>query len=408
MTLPAQSSLPYGRQLVEEDDIAAVVRALKSAWLTTGPEVDAFETAFADRVEAKFAISCANGTAALHMAALAMGLGPGDRVIVPSMTFLATVNAPNFTGAEIVFADCDPDTGLLTPATLSEAIARAGGSVKAAFVVHLNGQACDMAALRDVVRDHNIAIVEDACHALGTTYRVNGTTYAVGGCPASIMATFSFHPVKTITSGEGGMVTTNDPDLAARLRNIRHHGMERDQSKFVYRDRAFDASGAANPWYYEMPAPGWNYRLTDIQAALGRSQLAKLDRFAARRAELVDRYDAKLSQLCPAVRPIARMPNCKPVWHLYPVLIDFAALGIERGALMRALAARGVGTQVHYIPVHRQPYYRHRNGQCALPGADRYYARALSLPLFAAMQTTDVDRVVTALAISLKEVGASI
>ncbi|HEY7608077.1 MAG TPA: UDP-4-amino-4,6-dideoxy-N-acetyl-beta-L-altrosamine transaminase [Alphaproteobacteria bacterium] len=389
--------IPYGRQLIEEDDIRAVVEVLRGDWLTTGPAVAAFEAAFAEAVGGAHAVSCANGTAALHLAALALGLGPGDRVIVPSLTFLATASAPRFTGAEIVFADVDADSGLLTPATLEAAIARVPRAeretLKAVFPVHLGGQLCDMPALRALCAEHGLAVVEDACHALGAEY---GDGVRVGG--AANLATFSFHPVKTITSGEGGMVTTGDARLAARLRRLRSHGMIRDAAAFSERAAAFDAGGAANPWYYEMPEPGLNYRLTDIQAALGHSQLRKLARFVARRDALMARYAERLAPLAPVVRLAGRAKAGRPAWHLCSVRIDFTALGTDRASLMRRLRERGIGTQVHYIPVHRQPYYSQRYGALRLPGAEDYYRRALSLPLYAAMAPADVDTVVDALA----------
>tara|TARA_Y100001934_G_scaffold276658_1_gene373685 strand:- start:20 stop:673 length:654 start_codon:yes stop_codon:yes gene_type:complete len=212
------------------------------------------------------------------------------------------------------------------------------------------------------------------------------------------MAVFSFHPVKTIAMGEGGAVATNDPALRDRLQSFRNHGMVRDSDDFENRDMAFDESGEANPWYYEMSYPGFNYRASDMHCALGLAQLSKLDRFVSKRAELVARYDSRLAELSPLVRPLARVPTGSPAWHLYVALIDFDAAAISRAALMKNLRAKGVGTQVHYIPVHHQPYYCARYGRAELPGAERYYQRALSLPLFATMTEQDVDRVVEALA----------
>jgi len=385
----AEAFLPYGRQTIDEADIAAVAAALRGEYLTTGPTVAGFDADFARAVGAAHAVSCANGTAALHLAALALGLGPGDVVIVPTVTFLATANAARYVGAEVQFADVDPDTGLLTPETLSraaEAARKAGGAVKSVFPVHLGGNVCDMAAIGAIARRAAWSIVEDACHAIGTA--------EIGACRNSDMAVFSLHPVKTITAGEGGVVTTQQPKLAERLARLRSHGMVRDPGTFTEKDQAFDGGGAANPWYYEMHEPGFNYRLTDIQAALAASQLKKLTAFVARRQTLAARYDRLLARLAPAVRPVPRVGA--PALHLYAVLIDFAA-GKSRSEIMRALRAADIGTQVHYIPVHRQPYYRARYGKLDLPGADAYYARTLSLPLFPAMVDADVDRVVAAL-----------
>lgn len=394
--------LPYGRQLIEEDDLAAVTAVLRGDFLTTGPTVAAFEEAFAARVGARHAVSCANGTAALHLTALALGLKPGDMSIVPAITFLATANCARYVGADVTFADVDPTTALMTDASLEDALSRAGAAAKAAYPVHMNGQTADMVAISKRARTRGCAVVEDACHALGGAYRdADGSKTPVGSCRHSDMAIFSFHPVKIIASGEGGMVTTNDDALAASLRSQRNHGMVRDPVLFEDKDQAFGSDGSANPWYYEMPEPGFNYRLTDIHAALGLSQLRKLDRFAARRRELVAVYDRALAPYAPVVRPLARTPHDTPGWHLYVALIDFARTGTDRAACMRAMASAGVGSQVHYLPLHRQPYYRRRYGAISLPGAERYYDEALSLPLFAQMTGDDVDRVVRVLTAAL-------
>lgn len=395
--------LPYGRHGIGEDDIAAVVGVLRGDWLTTGPAVAAFETSLAQRTGARHAASCSSGTAALHLAAMALGLGPGDAVVVPTMTFLATANAARYVGAEVVFSDVDPETGLMRPEDLEAALDRAAKTpdltVKAVFPVHLNGQCADMEGLAEITKARGLAMVEDACHALGATCRLGGgETATTGDCRHSDMAVFSFHPVKTVAMGEGGAVTTNDDALQERLLRFRNHGMVRDAGAFEHKEMAFDAAGdgddAANPWYYEMPELGFNYRASDIHCALGASQLAKLDGFVAKRRALAAQYDDLLAPLSPMARPISRATYCDPAWHLYVALIDFAAAGISRAALMKQLRDQGVGTQVHYIPVHEQPYYRNRYGAFALPGADAYYAHALSLPLFAAMESGDVQRVV--------------
>ncbi|WP_044561713.1 UDP-4-amino-4,6-dideoxy-N-acetyl-beta-L-altrosamine transaminase [Azospirillum sp. B4] len=392
--------LPYGRQAVDEEDIAAVAAVLRGAWLTQGPTVTRFEQAFAQVVGARHAVACANGTAALHLACLALDLKPGDALVVPSVTFLATANAARYCGAEVAFADVDPETGLMGRAQAEAAIARAdaaGWRVRALAPVHLAGQAVDLDALADLAGARDLAIIEDACHAVGSRKATHaGDLIPIGACDRSAMACFSFHPVKTIAAGEGGMVTTNDDALAGALRRFVSHGMVRDAAAFQDRNAAFAADGGANPWYYEMPQPGFNYRLTDIQAALGLSQLGKLDRFAHRRAEMVARYDERLAPLAPAIRPAGRSGG-RPAWHLYVVLIDFAALGMDRAAAMACLREQGVGSQVHYIPVHRQPYYRARYGDLDLPGAEGWYGACLSLPLFPAMSDGDVDRVVAAL-----------
>ncbi len=388
--------LPYGRQLIEDDDVDAVVAVLKSDFLTTGPEVPAFEAAFAEAVDARFAVACSSGTAGLHLAAMAVDTGPGTAVVVPSITFLATANAFRLMGAEVVFADVDPDTGLMTPATAREALARATQAPKAIVPVHLGGQTADMAGLATVADEAGAVLVEDACHALGTSYRTGGNSHTVGSGAHAVAAVFSLHPVKTVTAGEGGVVTTNDPTLAERLARFRNHGMVRTPEQFTDGERAFAADGTANRWYYEMPAVGLNYRLTDIQAALARSQLAKLPRFAETRQRLVAFYDQRFAHLASVLRPVTLVPECDAVRHLYQVLIDFDAVGLDRNAFMAALAADGILTQVHYIPVHRQPYYRSMAQDLDLPGADTFYARTLSLPLFAAMDEADAERVAQA------------
>jgi UDP-4-amino-4,6-dideoxy-N-acetyl-beta-L-altrosamine transaminase len=397
----APAFLPYGRQLIEDDDVAAVVDVLRGDFLTTGPAVARFETALASTVGAKHAVVCANGTAALHMAARALNLGPGTKVVVPTVTFLATASAPHMNGAEIVFADVDPNTGLMTAETFSNAIIRAG-KVDAVFNVHLNGQCGQLEEIAAIARIHKIKVVDDACHALGAAYvGSNSGAGRIGGNALCDLSVFSFHPVKAIAMGEGGAVTTNDPDMARRLVLARNHGSTREPKDFVNTADAFDAEGNANPWYYELVEPEFNWRANDIQCALGASQLAKLDRFLAKRRAVVAAYDTLLAPYAPVVRPLGRMRSSLPAWHLYVARVDFKAAGISRATVMRALNDEGIGTQVHYFPVHRQPYYAKRYG-AVLPGADLYYSRALSLPLSAAMDADDAQRVVEALLRVLK------
>ena len=378
------SILPYGRQTIDDDDIAAVSKALKADFLTTGPMVEAFETAFAETVGAQFAVACANGTAALHLAVMALDIQPGEVVIAPSITFLATANCARYVGADVIFADVDPLSGLMTPQTLAEAISRVGDRrLRAVLPVHLRGDAADLPGLQAVAGAAGAVLIEDAPHALGTSMRYGNTSERVGDGRHSAMATFSFHPVKTIATGEGGMVTTNDPRLAQRLRTLRSHGMVRPDN--------------ADPWWYEMPEPGFNYRLPDILCALGLSQLAKLPAFMARRRALAAAYTEGLAPLAPLVQPAARPTWSDPVLHLMTVLIDFETIGRTRRQVVEALKDQGVGSQVHYIPVHRQPYYRRLYGDLNLPGAEAWYARCLSLPLYPGMDDADVPKVITAL-----------
>lgn len=392
MNTAPNKSLPYGCHLIDDDDVAAVVKVLRGELIAGGgPVGQALEETFAERVGARHGVVCASGTAALHLAALALGLGEGDVVVVPTLTFLATANAARYVGAEVVFADVDAETGLLTEAALEAALARAGGKARAVFPVHLNGQCADMSRLGPLAVRHGLQVVEDACHALGATYEGDGSRHHAGACAHGAMTAFSLHPVKAIAMGEGGMITTNDPALAEAMSRLRSHGMVRDPARFEQPLEALSAAGQVNSWYYEMPEIGYNFRASEINSALGLSQLGKLDRFLARRRALAARYDEVLAPLAPLLRPVPRQPGGESGWHLYVVRIDFAAAGMEREMLMARLRDQGIGTQVHYLPVHRQPYYRRRYGELALPGADAYYARCLSLPLFPGMADDDVD-----------------
>ncbi|MBO6899854.1 MAG: UDP-4-amino-4,6-dideoxy-N-acetyl-beta-L-altrosamine transaminase [Rhizobiaceae bacterium] len=387
--------LPYGRHWIEEDDIQAVADCLRGDWLTTGPLVEEFEQAFARAVGAKHAVVCANGTAALHLAALADGVTPGDACVAPTMSFLASANGMRYAGAEIIFADADPDSGLVTPASFLAAVERAGRPVKMAVIVHLNGHPADLVEIARIAEQHGITLVEDACHALGGRYSAeDGQIVPIGSCSHSVMTVFSLHPVKTVTMGEGGVVTVNNGALYERLKMLRSHGMVREPGRFVNHDMAFGSDGAAAPWYYEMQYLGFNYRATDFACALGLSQLAKLEKFAERRATVSRVYDRHFSDLGETVRPVRPSAGAEPVLHLYPLLIDFAAFGKERAQVMAELRSRGIGTQVHYIPIHRQPYYVGRDGPADMPGADVYYQRALSLPYYPLMEEADAERVV--------------
>lgn len=388
--------LPYGRHSLNEQDIAVVIDVLRGDWLTTGPTVAAFEEALAAAVSAPHAVACANGTAALHLAILGLDIGPGDTAIVPTMTFAATANCVRLAGGEVVFADVDPATGLMRAEDLEDALARAGDArVRVVLPVHYAGQPVEMPTIASMARSRGLRIVEDAAHAVGTQYRDGSETAPVGACRHGDITTFSFHPVKTITMGEGGAITTADAGLARRIARLRGHGIERDPARFV---GIGDAGNTPGPWVYEVQEVGLNYRASDLQCALGLSQLRRLDEFVARRGALVARYDERLAELAPIVRPISRVEGARTAWHLYPVHIDFEALGRGRSAVMAALRAQRIHTQVLYIPVHRQPYYRRRYGTAALPGAEAFYSRMLALPLFPAMSDSDVDRVVAAIA----------
>jgi UDP-4-amino-4,6-dideoxy-N-acetyl-beta-L-altrosamine transaminase len=382
--------LPYGRHLIEPDDVAAVVDVLTGGHLAQGPKVAAFEAALAKRVGAAQGVASASGTSALHLALAALNVGAGDICIVPAITFLSTATAARFCGADVVFADVDPVSGLMTPETLRAAAGRASGPVKVALPVHLGGRMCDMPGLAAVARELGFSLVEDACLARGSVR--DGQT--AGGCAHSAAACFSFHPVKTIACGEGGMVTTNDPALAERMRRLRNHGVTHDPALMGDRELSLDGDGRRHPWSYEQLELGFNYRMTDLEAALGLSQLGKLDRFVAQRRALAAHYDRHLTGL---IRPVPAAADEAPSLHLYAVHIDFAGAGVTRDDLMRVLADEGVGTQVHYIPVYRQPYFTALYGAQRLAGAEAYYADILALPLYPAMTDADAQRVVETL-----------
>lgn len=386
--------LPYARQLVEEDDIAAVVQALRSDHLTSGPCVASFEAMLARTVDAEWAVALSSGTAALHAACFAAGVGAGDEVIVPAVTFAATANCARFLGAEAVFADVDPDTGLVAPDAVAACVTP---RTRAILPVHLGGACADLAALSGLAARHGASLIEDAAHALGG----DRAGRPIGSCgEGSAMAAFSFHAVKHITTGEGGAVTGHDPALRQRLRLFRDHGIERSPERF--------RQPSPGPWYREMQLLGHNLRLTEIQAALGQSQLGKLGRFVARRRQLAGRYDQLLADMPGVVPGVTTTTRPGAAYHLYPVLIEFGRWRTTRAAVMERLRSRGIGTQVHYVPLPMQPYYRERGADpAAFPGALRYYERTLSLPLFPAMRNSDVDRVVEALAAALNQASTS-
>ncbi len=371
--------LAYGRQAVTEDDVQRVVDVLQSGWLTTGPVVERLERAVAEYVGAAEAVALSSGTAALHAAMFALGIGPGDEVIVPAMTFAATANGVVYQGGTPVFADVDPETLLLDPERVG---IRITPRTRAIIAVDYAGQPCDYEALGSIARDHNLVLVDDASHALGARDR---------GVPVGRLAdlsTFSMHAVNPITSGEGGMVTTEDDTLAELIRRFRNHGFSRDHRQCA----------AAGSWYYEMTDLGYNYRLSDVQSALGLGQLAKLDDWLARRREIAEQYDRALASL-PGVRPLGRREGAVHAWHLYVVRLDREALGIDRAAVFRALRAEGIGVEVHYIPVHLHPFYRERYGTAPglCPVAEAAYEEILTLPLFPGMTDEDAADVVTAM-----------
>ena len=371
-----QSVLPCGRQWVGEDDIESVLDALRSELLTTGPTVDAFEAAFADLVSSRHAVALSSGTAALHAAVHAAGIGPGDEVIVPPLTFAATANCVVFQRGTPVFANVEPETLLLDP---DQVQAKVTSKTKAVIAVDYAGHPCDYDRLSAVAAANGLVLIDDACHALGGTYRGR----AVGSLAG--LSVFSFHPVKHLTTGEGGMVTTEDPDVAARMRTFRNHGITTD-----HRQRA-----AQGTWFYEMVDLGYNYRITDFQCALGLSQMRKLRGWVLRRQEIAGRYDQAFDGH-PGLDPLRTRSCVSHAYHLYVVRLRPAELRVGRAAIFSALRAEGIGVNVHYIPVHLHPYYRRlygtRPGQC--PVAEAAYEEILTLPIFPAMTEADVDDVI--------------
>lgn len=377
--------IPYGRQSIEVDDIEAVQRVLKSDWLTTGPEVQQFEKEIADYCGARFAVVCVNGTAALHLSALALGLKSGECVVTTPMTFLATANAARYVGADVIFSDVNAQTMNLDPERLRDLL-KGLKKVKAIFPVHFAGQPAEMEQIYRLSKDYGLSVVEDASHALGASYPIDsGEKIRVGSCKHSDMTVFSFHPVKHITTGEGGAITTNDEKLYERLKRFRNHGMVSNPSE--------------GPWVYEMREVGMNYRLTDIQCALGRNQLKKLETFLARRKRVAEAYRKSLKSFVDVIRPVHVLPGFDHAYHLFPVRIDFKKLQMTRAEVMMRLKEEGVGTQVHYIPVHLQPYYQNLYGtkKGDFPNAEAYYEEALSLPMYPSMSDDDVQKVVEGL-----------
>lgn len=377
---PVRSSLlPYGHQTIDEADIAAVVDVLRSDWLTAGPKVAEFESAFAASVGAAHAVAVSSGTAALHAAAFAAGVGPGDEVITTPLTFAASANCARYLGADPVFADVEPETLNISVEAVR---GRVTSRTRAIVAVDFTGQPADLDELSALACSHGAVLIEDACHAFGARYRGR----RVGSIAP--LTVFSTHPVKHITTGEGGVITTNDPERAGRMRQFRNHGITTDAR----------ARQNSESWYYEMVALGYNYRITDLQCALGISQLRHAEQWHTRRVEIARRYTERLADISGLRLPFVRADRLSG-WHLYVIRLDAQALrpGIGRADVFRALRAENIGVNVHYIPVTWHPYYRalgHGPGEC--PVADQAYEQIITLPLFPAMSDQDVADVVDA------------
>lgn len=379
--------IPYGRQSIDESDIEAVVEVMRSASLTQGKKVEEFEGAVAEYCGAAHAIAASSGTAALHMAALACGLKQGAEGITSPNTFLASANSIAYCGARPVFADIEPDTFCIDPAEIEKRITKA---TRAVIPVHFAGHPCDMESIWETAVSRGLYVIEDAAHAIGSQWKDrNGAWHRVGSCTHSHMTVFSFHPVKTITSGEGGMILTNDSKLANVCRMLRSHGMTRELGEFE--GAAFSAPERRMPWYYEMASLGFNYRLTDIQSALGISQMKRIVPFISRRRGIWERYNSELSGIPAIIQPIER-EWATSAWHLYVLRVA------ERDRLFRYMRDRGIGCHAMYMPVHLQPWYwstyGYRRGD--FPVAEDYFLKCLVLPLFPAMTDETAGRVISA------------
>jgi len=364
--------IPYGHQWVQAEDIEEVVKVLKTDWLTQGPKVDAFEKVVADYCGTKYAVAVSSGTAALHAAYFAAGIKIGDEVITTPLTFAATANAAIYCGAKPIFCDIEKDGFNIDPANIEKKITK---KTKAIAPVDFAGLPCDLDKIKKIAKKHNLLIIEDACHALGSEYKGK----KIGGL--SDMTVFSFHPVKTITTGEGGMILTNDSDFYERMKIFRHHGIVKKPEK--------------GGWYYEIKDLGYNYRLTDFQCALGLSQLKRLDKFVKRRYEIVARYNEALSDIKEIILP-AEKSYAKSSWHIYPIQFKLEKLKCGRKEIFDYFRGRGIGVQVHYMPLHLHPFYQKKFGyqKGDFPLAERYYQRAITLPLFPSMTNDDIRYVI--------------
>ncbi|CAH0354122.1 UDP-4-amino-4,6-dideoxy-N-acetyl-beta-L-altrosamine transaminase [Aquabacterium sp. CECT 9606] len=383
--------IPYGRQEITQADIDAVVDVLRSDFLTQGPAVPMFEQAVATYCGARHAVAVNSATSALHIACLALGLGPGDRLWTTPVTFVASANCGLYCGAEVDFVDIDPLTYNMSVERLAEKLAQAdklGVLPKIVVPVHLCGQPCDMEGIRALSRQYGFKVIEDASHAIGGRYQDE----PIGACRYSDITIFSFHPVKIVTTAEGGMAVTNDADLAHQMALLRSHGITRDPTHMTH-----EADG---PWYYQQIDLGFNYRMTELQGALGVSQMTRLDAYVAGRHAIADRYDALLEGL-PVMCPWRR-PDSYSGLHLYVVLVQLERIRQTHRQVFDALRAQGIGVNLHYIPVHTQPYYRGLGFKPGdFPQAEHYYARAISLPMYPQLTPAQQDEVVSALSEAL-------
>jgi UDP-4-amino-4,6-dideoxy-L-N-acetyl-beta-L-altrosamine transaminase len=381
--------LPYGKQHIDDDDIKAVTEALKSDYLTTGPRINEFEQKICEFSGAEYAVAVSNGTAALHLASLCL-LKENDKVLTTPNSFLATTNSILYAGAVPVFIDICPDGNM--DLDLCEQYLESN-DIKAIYTVHFSGKAVNQDKLKYLKDKYAVKILEDCAHSIGAVFKdINGNEIKAGSCLYSECSIFSFHPVKHMTTGEGGAITTNDPEIYKKLLLLRNHGMTRESSDFSNNELAYDKNGRINPWYYEMQMLGFNYRLTDIQAALGISQFKKLAGFIEKRRKIARLYDTAFADL-DFVKPL--YCDQDSAYHLYILLIDFAKLAISRGELMKKLQESGIGTQVHYIPINKQPYYKNLGyGTEILPQMADYYDKCLSIPMYPDLKDEEITYII--------------
>jgi len=375
-------TIPYGRQTIDKADINTVAKALQSNWITQGPRVEEFEHRIAKYCGVKYAVAVSSGTAALHLACLASDLKKGDEVITSPISFLATANSILYAGAKPVFCDIDYETVNINPQQISEKITK---RTKAISVVHFAGYPCDMEEISHIAKKKNIIVIEDACHALGAEYKSGQKRLKVGSCKHSLMSVFSFHPVKHITTGEGGAVTTNDKKTFEKLKALRNHGIHKDKK-----------TAQKGMWYYEMRELGFNYRITDFQCSLGLSQIKRIDSFIRKRRWLAHRYNEKFLDIEESLRlPTYADSDKAHAWHLYLLRLRLENMKISRKAIYTELQKKNIGVQIHYIPIYKQPFYRKSGySRTSLPNAERYYRECLSLPIYASLDEKTQDYII--------------
>ena len=400
--------LPYGHQSIDDEDIKEVVKVLKSDWITQGSKVREFEEALSNYVGAKYAVVLNSGTAALHAASFAAGIKKGNEAITAPISFVASSNCILYLQGKPVFADIKEDTYNINPEEIEKKIT---SKTKAIIPVDFTGQPVNLERIYQIAKKHSLVVIEDASHALGAKYRLMGKWVKVGSCAHSDMTTFSFHPVKNITTGEGGAVTTNNEEFYEKLLLFRNHGITKNPDRFINKDLAFGftsyvlrltshvsrlTSHLSPPWYYEMQELGYNYRLTDFQCVLGISQLKKLNKFLEKRKQIVKKYNRAFKEVEEIIIPYEK-PDVKSAWHIYVIRLKLNKLKASRREIFETLRKKNIGVQVHYIPIYYQPYYEklgYKKGIC--PKAEKYYEEAITLPLFPGMKEKDVGSVINA------------